>query len=234
MSQVRSLVLDSRPRGSRFALSDIHGCAKTFRQLLDNLCLSKDDQLFIIGDAVNRGPDSAGVLDTIIQLKEDKIPVFFLRGNHEQMVLDAIENKPKVASKLIKSFNSEALLKNENINEAYKKLLEESYHFIETEDYFLVHAGFNFSAEKPFEDTYSMLYQNKFKAKDKRRKDKQVLLGHNPKKLSKIIRKIKKDKTKLYIDNGCVNYNDKEEGNLLCFNMDTKSIILQPNVDFDQ
>jgi serine/threonine protein phosphatase 1 len=46
----------------RFAISDIHGCARTFGALLNKINLSPVDELFLLGDFIDRGPDSKGVL----------------------------------------------------------------------------------------------------------------------------------------------------------------------------
>ena len=55
---------------SRFAISDIHGCYKTLLALLDKIAFSKADELYILGDYVDRGPDSKGVIDHIFYLRE--------------------------------------------------------------------------------------------------------------------------------------------------------------------
>ena len=53
---------------SRFAISDIHGCAKTFEALLEQIALTKDDTLFLLGDLIDRGPGSKEVVDKVLQL----------------------------------------------------------------------------------------------------------------------------------------------------------------------
>jgi len=49
----------------KFAISDIHGCAKTFKALLKKINFSKEDELYLLGDYIDRGPDSKGVIDYI-------------------------------------------------------------------------------------------------------------------------------------------------------------------------
>ena len=54
-----------------FAIGDLHGCSRTFRKLiLENINLQKEDELYCLGDYVDRGPDSKGVIDFILELKE--------------------------------------------------------------------------------------------------------------------------------------------------------------------
>jgi serine/threonine protein phosphatase 1 len=54
----------------RFAISDIHGCVQTFQDLLLSIKLSEEDELYLLGDYIDRGPDSQGVLDTIFDLRD--------------------------------------------------------------------------------------------------------------------------------------------------------------------
>ena len=51
----------------RLAISDIHGCAETLRTLLgDRLQVQPSDEVYLLGDYLDRGPDSKGVLDLIL------------------------------------------------------------------------------------------------------------------------------------------------------------------------
>ncbi|MCC6412552.1 MAG: metallophosphoesterase, partial [Saprospiraceae bacterium] len=63
----------------KYAISDIHGCNKTFLALLENLDFSKADELYLLGDYVDRGPDSKGVFDTIFRLQSEGYKVQCLR-----------------------------------------------------------------------------------------------------------------------------------------------------------
>jgi serine/threonine protein phosphatase 1 len=70
------------------ALGDVHGCLNALNLLLANVDVRPDDRLIALGDYVDRGPDSRGVLDRLIQLHETG-QLVALRGNHDQMMLDA-------------------------------------------------------------------------------------------------------------------------------------------------
>ncbi len=77
-----------------YAIGDIHGCAR----LLDALVakIEKDARglenarLIFLGDYVDRGPDSKGVLDRLIELQAGEPATVFLKGNHEAVMLDFI------------------------------------------------------------------------------------------------------------------------------------------------
>jgi len=72
------------------AIGDIHGCATALETLLGFVRPVPGDQMVTLGDYVDRGPDSKGVLDRLIALHVagQLVP---LRGNHEVMMLGAIE-----------------------------------------------------------------------------------------------------------------------------------------------
>ena len=71
-----------------FAIGDIHGCHKALTTLVDYVAPSSDDVLVTLGDYVDRGPDTAAVIDFLIDLdKTNKLVP--LRGNHELMLLDS-------------------------------------------------------------------------------------------------------------------------------------------------
>jgi serine/threonine protein phosphatase 1 len=70
------------------AIGDIHGTYDALKALVAAVNLTPDDLLVTLGDYVDRGPDSAAVLDWLIERKQSG-QLIALRGNHERMMLDA-------------------------------------------------------------------------------------------------------------------------------------------------
>ena len=70
------------------AIGDIHGCLGPLDDLLAWVAPAAADVLITLGDYVDRGPDTRGVLNRLIELKKAR-PVVCLRGNHEIMMLEA-------------------------------------------------------------------------------------------------------------------------------------------------
>ena len=68
--------------GRLIAIGDIHGCHLEFAELLDRLEPARDDRIVLLGDLVNRGPDSCRVLDLARQCRAISI-----LGNHELRLL---------------------------------------------------------------------------------------------------------------------------------------------------
>lgn len=74
-----------------YVIGDIHGCANELSHLLLHLVqvekLSTDDAVVFIGDYIDRGPDSRGVIQELLGFKAAYPNCSFLRGNHEDMFL---------------------------------------------------------------------------------------------------------------------------------------------------
>ena len=70
------------------AIGDIHGCSRAFETLLALVQPRPEDLIVTLGDYVDRGPDSKGVLERLLALHRTG-QLVALRGNHDQMMLDA-------------------------------------------------------------------------------------------------------------------------------------------------
>lgn len=76
-----------------FAIGDVHGCPDELSVLLDHLeteeGITDNDIVVVLGDYIDRGPDSKGVIDRILEFRT-KFPnaTRCLKGNHEDMLLD--------------------------------------------------------------------------------------------------------------------------------------------------
>lgn len=83
-----------------YAIGDVHGEAARLRQLHTIIrnqhqlkYPNKSMKLIHLGDYVDRGPDSAGVIDLLIELSEDaSLSLMALAGNHEEMMLNALSD----------------------------------------------------------------------------------------------------------------------------------------------
>jgi serine/threonine protein phosphatase 1 len=76
---------------ARYAIGDIHGCARTFKKLVEEVIkFTTADTLYLLGDYIDRGPCSKGVLDYLLQIRDLGYNFRPIRGNHEQLLLDAL------------------------------------------------------------------------------------------------------------------------------------------------
>lgn len=69
--------------GRLIAIGDIHGCAREFEELLNKLDLRRRDRVVLLGDLINRGPESARVIALARQHAQ-----LSLLGNHELRLLN--------------------------------------------------------------------------------------------------------------------------------------------------
>jgi serine/threonine protein phosphatase 1 len=75
-----------------YAIGDVHGCNSLLIKLLAAINPQKHDTVIFLGDVIDRGEDSKGVLDTIIQY-QSICQVILIQGNHEEMMLGAVQEK---------------------------------------------------------------------------------------------------------------------------------------------
>jgi len=157
------------PEGQRvYAVGDIHGRLDLLRQLLDRI--AADDQerpprrttVIFLGDLVDRGPDSAGVIETLRQLAADRPDTRFLLGNHEEVFLHALREEKLETLKFFCRIGGRETILSYGISEAdynamdYEELkaaltarvpeshlafLETFENMIDIGDYLFVHAG---------------------------------------------------------------------------------------------
>lgn len=75
----------------RYVVGDIHGCLDELARLLESLPLESPDRLIFLGDYIDRGPNSQGVISYLLerQSRQD-LSMIFLKGNHEDMFLSYI------------------------------------------------------------------------------------------------------------------------------------------------
>ncbi len=223
-----------RNKGRRLVISDIHGCAKTFEALLGKLNLLRKDQLFLLGDYIDRGPNSSGVLDIIIEYMNNGYNIYPLRGNHEQMVMDkAILDDDRSLITYLENNNSTDLLENNRrVKPAYLKFFKKSAFYFELDNFFLVHAGLNFKAKAPFEAYDEMLWIRQFEPDEKVLQGKILIHGHTPYLIEVIKEAVASRSQVIPLDNGCVFYGEnKFLGNLLCLDLDSFELIIQENLD---
>jgi len=71
-----------------YCISDIHGCYDEFMALLEKINFTGTDTLHILGDVIDRGPESIKCLRYVMGASN----IHLLRGNHEQLMLEALTN----------------------------------------------------------------------------------------------------------------------------------------------
>jgi serine/threonine protein phosphatase 1 len=127
----------SVPAGVRvYAIGDIHGCNALLIDLLDQInaddaarnirSLATQTTVIFLGDLMDRGPDSAGVINTAIAYRDTAEAagksVRFLMGNHEEMYLESVSGSTSALRYFLKYGGKETVLSYGMTPEAYDAL----------------------------------------------------------------------------------------------------------------
>ena len=219
----------------QFAISDIHGCAKTFQALLEQIKLQPEDELYLLGDFINRGPDSKGVIDHIWKLQEAGFQLFCLRGNHEQMLLSAIAHPSPYDPPFPEFMRSFGIKKEEELPQAYVDWLLALPYYYEIGKFIFVHAGLSFDGMLPLEDLDPMLWTRDWYAELDRKwlGQRMIIHGHTPTHRTEILFQSKAlaELPILCIDAGCSHIHRLGMGHLCAVNLGTKELFFQENID---
>ncbi len=229
----------------RYAVGDIHGCIETLKILIEEkINPTKNDLLIFLGDYIDRGKNSKSVLDYLKLLIKTGYQVKLLRGNHEEMLLNSFRSYDDFmlwyyngASSTLLSFGINLYStiewqKIQQIPDEYIDFIKRTEYYYLMDDFWFVHAGFNFKHDNIFTDKHSMVWIRDVIPDMSVLKDKKIVHAHTPVPLETIRLTVDdKDFKTINIDGGCVYNNKPGLGNLVALNLDSSDIIYTPNVD---
>lgn len=221
---------------SIYAVGDIHGCKKTFEHLLEKIDLKMEDTLVLLGDYIDRGPDSKGVFDLVFAYQEAGYQVHCLRGNHEQILLDASIGGPNANARFflaggkatLKSFR---VTRAEQIEKKYLHFMMELPYYLEIGPYIFTHGGLNFDYENPLEAEDDMLWMRYWydKIKPEWLGKRWIIHGHTPVPLFETasqVEDLKKGEAQVVnLDNGCVFSQKPHLGQLTALDLERCELI---------
>jgi serine/threonine protein phosphatase 1 len=179
-------------------ISDIHGELEKFEKLLVQANYNPElDQLILLGDYVDRGPNAKGVIEKVMSLK--KFGARLLKGNHEDMMIKALTTDVERSwdhwvkrcggdktlfsygysekeIEVIKENFQKPLLESEELKK-HLEFVQNLENYIETDDYIFVHAGVHPTTPISETDPYILVW-----IRDEFHKgyngDKTVIFGH--------------------------------------------------------
>lgn len=168
------------------AIGDIHGCYTSLTTLLSLVAPVAEDQIIFLGDYVDRGPDSRGVIELLIS-DSIKAKIVFLRGNHEVMMLDARAD-PMDARNWIGCGGFETVLSYgmkttgdwvAAVPETHWQFLQKTCPWFETEKNIYVHGGAEPTLDMP-KQRGIFLYWARFEQIRPHKSGKKIICGHSP------------------------------------------------------
>ena len=226
-----------------FAIGDIHGCNSLLKKIQDKILKISDKAegskiLIYLGDYVDRGPKVKETIESIINFKPKDFNCIFLRGNHDQTLLDFVNGKYDSlaiwlyngGAETLKSYCGKGILddllnnsfREQQIQEKFTKALPKKHlqffndlQFSYTwKDYFFVHAGIDPSRPLNKQQEIDMIWTRTSKFLTSNQPFEKIIVhGHTHSK------NIEKKSNRINLDTGAVY---SEYGKLSCMFIDAK------------
>ncbi|MDZ7680457.1 MAG: metallophosphoesterase family protein [Fodinibius sp.] len=214
------------------AIGDIHGCLKSMEALLDKMKPYYDRTFVFVGDYIDRGPSSKQVVDYLLDFQQD-IDCVFLRGNHEQMLLDAFRRNNvnlwlmNGGRSTLESYGMTAAV--DRLPRGHEQFYQNTRLYYDTDEYFFVHAGISpdktiaQSLEDKNEQQEFLWGRSHLNAFETPWEKRSSLVIH------RVPNRFKKEKM-IGIDTGCV-YDRVGYGKLTAAKLPEEEFIVQPCLD---
>lgn len=182
-----------------WVIGDIHGFYQSFISLIDELNLGENDRVVLLGDLIDRGPNSYGVVHTARTNEQ----IFCVKGNHEAMMaenfsLEGLQD-PNIdllvwiknggdttVRSYLNAFNN---VLTQPDHQAMKKQIKDDNEWIETlplhivlKEWRLVHAGYkpNLPLDEQTEDEYLWIRKEFHEVLEPVDHQRTVVFGHTP------------------------------------------------------
>jgi len=186
---------------SLWAVGDIHGCLRSLERLISEISPKPEDKLVFLGDYIDRGPDSKGVVDYLISLSK-QTQCIFLRGNHEQMLLDVIDGNDDTYLWLINgaqaTWRSYGNLNELALNEEHMNFFRNTKYYHIEDSFLFVHAGVRPNVPLERQDLRDLIWIREEFILKKHNLGYIVVFGHTP------MEDVYVGEDKIGIDAGCV------------------------------
>jgi serine/threonine protein phosphatase 1 len=181
-----------------YCIADIHGCYDEFMRLLKQINFSETDTLYVLGDVIDRGPQSLECISYVRSRKN----IICLMGNHEHLMLDFFENSYKYNDDEFRYHDwimnggkqtMQQIQQNENLPAGFSSDTDKRFaevlewlrslpFYVEIEvggkEFFLSHAGCN--ARKTFQKERDYIWSREEFFKHKGLEGKHHIFGHTP------------------------------------------------------
>lgn len=216
------------PDNKFIAIGDIHGCAETLELMLTELDEYTHRIFVFLGDYIDRGPNSQKVIELLLDFEQEHQCVW-LRGNHEQMLLDSmgtddyalwLQNGGEATIRsYIKKYGSF------QIPDVHETFYKDTALYFESDHFFFVHAGLSPNRtikESLKHERYQkdFIWERSHLYSEQNVWEKTVVFGHTPMMEPLLSSKM------IGIDTGCVYGKSRGMGKL--------TAVLLPEIDFIQ
>ena len=174
------------------AIGDVHGCSLALAALIDAIQPGPEDVMITLGDYINRGPDSRGVLDILISLGR-RCRLFPLLGNHDQVLLDIWAGRCRTSTLIrmgglatLDSYGPGRSL--DNIPREHFAFLAGCRDYYETDTHIFVHANYYPNLPMDKQPTLILRWESlRDMTPDPHHTGKTVIAGHSSRKGGEVL-----------------------------------------------
>ena len=173
-----------------YAIGDIHGCLDHLERLLDTIPFDGEaDRLLFVGDYIDRGPESFGTVQRIIEIKRAHPRTICLMGNHERMFLDFLAGKDAYSflynggKSTLESYHridEQRPMRTDLLPPEHQMFYDQLLLYYETESHIFVHAGLRPGVPLPEQDPQDLLWIREAFYDSDCDFGKTVVFGHTP------------------------------------------------------
>jgi len=192
---------ETKTQGRLLAIGDIHGCLDQLDALMLQVEPTAEDQVIFLGDYVDRGPASCGVIDYLIELGQTLPSTIFLRGNHDQMFADYLDGHEPTMFLMnggLKTLSSYQDNGQWPIPSAHRDFLQALHNVYEMAEYIFVHAGLRPGISLAQQEAWDLLWIRREFVTSNYDWGKVVVYGHTP------LEEPLVTETRRGLDTGCV------------------------------
>jgi len=169
-------------------IGDIHGCLDLLKRLMEKINWdAKKDRLIFLGDYIDRGKDSRGVIDYILDLQKQSSRIECLKGNHEAVFLDYLSGgdgdrflmnggTSTLASYVADGVKGPVPM----IPGRHERFLLSLKMMVELDDFYVVHAGFRPGVPIEKQNQEDMLWIRRTFIYSNHDFGKKIIFGHTP------------------------------------------------------
>jgi len=200
-NEVMTQMLTKPPEGRWLTIGDIHGCLAQLTELMELVNPTSADRIVFLGDYIDRGPASAGVIDYLIGFAATFPETVFLRGNHDQMFIDYLDGLDQAmflmngGQQTLDSYHDCRMWP---VPSAHRRFLDSLQYYFESEQHIFVHAGLRPGIPLAEQSNFDMLWIRREFLESDFDWGKPVVYGHTPLKDPLL------SKRRIGVDTGCV------------------------------
>lgn len=171
------------------AIGDIHGCSAALSTLIEAIVPGPDDLVVTLGDYVDRGPDSRGVIEMLRELS-GRCRLVPLMGNHDRMFLDALGGRSSMAwldvggRSTVESYGRDLGL----VPAEHVEFLRACPLYHETDSHIFVHASYQPELAMDRQPPYLILWESlRGYVPGPHESGKRVVVGHSSQKEGRVL-----------------------------------------------